>query len=420
MGEVLSLIAAHKPKKCFERPIWLRFTKHIKNLMDFKCMGGRVMFLIVVASYFVHSAFAVDNNSYFSSSSVESHSSNEVRQHQQVNILAATQYSFTGGVQTIIVPAGAITMVATLYGASGGINVSPGGKGGKIAASIPVSSGETYYLHIGGAASGVTPGWNGGGAGYDTYTSGGGGGTDLRRAGNTLNDRILVAGGGGGASGNCPDGGYPGGGGGYPSGSSGLSCYSFGLGGPGTANSGGQLVETFTYCPPSSNGGFGYGGSACIGEYGAFGGAGGGGWYGGAGAYAEAGGGGSSYSYYAVSTYTNDANTGNGYASIDFIYAPPTAKPISSPTYLPTYKPSESPTKAPTRGPTVTPTVVPTSPPTFAPTCKPSSSPTFSPTVAPTCSPTMVPTNKPTVNPTCTPTAQPTCAPTCAPTVKPT
>ena len=183
--------------------------------------------------------------------------------HSQVEILA-TQHNYTGAYQAITVPAGAITMVATLYGAAGGISVYAGGKGAMIAANIAVVAGETYYLWIGGAASGITAGWNGGGAGSGGNSGGGGGGTDLRTSGNSLNDRILVAGGGGGASSNCGGSfypGYPGGGGGYPSGLSGPRCSNHPVGTPGTSSSGGTIYDP-AKCGASNNGGFGVGGAA--------------------------------------------------------------------------------------------------------------------------------------------------------------
>ena len=92
--------------------------------------------------------------------------------------------------------------------------------------------GEVLYIYVGGSGStlsqnGVTKGWNGGGHTVGYYSSGGvwsestntygGGASDIRYGGNTLYNRVLVAGGGGsvGASGKAgapagvsADGGY--------------------------------------------------------------------------------------------------------------------------------------------------------------------------------------------------------------------
>eukprot|EP01032_Pedospumella_encystans_P020961 gene20961-23797_t len=272
-------------------------------------MGG-LKFLTILLVLFARSAFARD-----SSDSIRGGDLDKFPHHSQVEILA-TQYTYTGAYQAITVPAGAITMVATLYGAAGGVSVSAGGKGAMIAANIPVIAGQTYYLWIGGAASGIVAGWNGGGAGYGSYSGGGGGGTDLRTSGNSLNDRILVAGGGGGASSNCGSsgGGYPGGGGGYPSGLSGPLCGTYPINTPGSANAGGTIDDPEN-CVASNNGGFGVGGAACSSAGLAYGGAGGGGWYGGAGSYGSTGAGGSSYSANGPHPGTHHKANGDTHAS---------------------------------------------------------------------------------------------------------
>eukprot|EP01032_Pedospumella_encystans_P021353 gene21353-24225_t len=205
--------------------------------------------------------------------------------------------------QTITVPAGAISMSATLYGAAGGDSIpgpppgSVGGKGGMIAATIPVAPGQLFYLYVGGAAIKGAAGYNGGGQGYYDYAGGGGGATDLRMNTDSLYSRVLVAGGGGGGNGNC-GGGYPGGAGGYPSGFAGPPCSNYFPGPGGTQYNGGSTSDQ--YCFSNNFGGFGYGGPSCLNQGSSYGGAGGGGWYGGGGSYGSPGGGGSSYSAYAV------------------------------------------------------------------------------------------------------------------------
>ena len=78
--------------------------------------------------------------------------------------------------------------------------------GGRVRAIIPVTPGERLVVYVGGDASGLKGGFNGGGdgalGGVGEYSgSGGGGATDVREAGATLADRIVVAGGGGGNGG---------------------------------------------------------------------------------------------------------------------------------------------------------------------------------------------------------------------------
>src|SRR5580692_2852042 len=133
------------------------------------------------------------------------HSASGLNHHQT--------FSYTGGVQTFIVPAGVtrLTVVARGGVGEGGGQVSFAGFPGRIYAIIPVRPGEKLYVVVG--ASARDGGFNGGGrGGYgggrgSYYTgSGGGGASDVRVSGDKRKDRIIVAAGGGG--------GYYGGGGG--------------------------------------------------------------------------------------------------------------------------------------------------------------------------------------------------------------
>lgn len=105
--------------------------------------------------------------------------------------------------------------VFDLYGASG---QSDGGTGGHVQAIYSHTANITLNLYVGGNYNDSdaywTGGWNGGGAGGRSNTSGtdyygnpclpgsgGGGATDIRSGGTAVGNRILVAGGGGGAGG---------------------------------------------------------------------------------------------------------------------------------------------------------------------------------------------------------------------------
>lgn len=130
-----------------------------------------------------------------------------------------TAFAFTAGTQTYIVPAGVCRIRIEAIGASGGEGGTAGTPGGGAWAtsSFAVLPGETLRVHVGGmggAAVGLVPGeggWNGGGGGglaVDRHDgrpgkagSGGGGATDVRRGGDRLEHRIIVAGGGSGGAG---------------------------------------------------------------------------------------------------------------------------------------------------------------------------------------------------------------------------
>ncbi|MFL6586734.1 MAG: autotransporter domain-containing protein [Luteimonas sp.] len=115
---------------------------------------------------------------------------------------------FTGGEQTLTVPAGVQSATVYLSGAQGGagrsgagsIGGSPnspggsGGFGGRVRGSLAVTPGTLLSVWVGGQGSqAVNPG--GLGNGVDGI---GGGATDLRVGGNGLGNRVAVAGGGGG------------------------------------------------------------------------------------------------------------------------------------------------------------------------------------------------------------------------------
>ena len=278
-------------------------------------------------------------------------------------------FSTTNDYFTWNIPAGILSLQVQLYGAQGGSNTSSGGKGGFVSGTLNVSGFTTAYVYVGGQN-----GYNGGGAG-DTVSvntsQNGGGASDIRLGGNTLNDRVVVAGGGGGAGKNgCThqgggNGAYPGGTGGqggtnlfgdtgtatsggnvngsYPN--SALDCTATGFGGGGGGGAGGGGAGGYGISTGGSNGAcgtlnngtaqgtitgqtqgcFGIGGNAGTLSNGC-GGGGGGGWYGGGSGgcnWGSGGGGGSSYLGSLTSTsYTNATRTGNGLVVITYSATP--------------------------------------------------------------------------------------------------
>ena len=124
---------------------------------------------------------------------------------------ATTQnFSFTGGEQTLTVPAGVSTIHVLAVGGHGGQSSSAdGGFGAVVEADLDVTPGQTLFVDVGGNGSAgtfdgpVAGAFNGGGQGA-TQGAGGGGASDLRTLPHTDSDalgaRLLVAGGGGGAA----------------------------------------------------------------------------------------------------------------------------------------------------------------------------------------------------------------------------
>jgi hypothetical protein len=228
-------------------------------------------------------------------------------------IVAADTFNFTGAMQTYVVPAGVTTLTIETWGAQGGANwVNNVNYGGYSKADFSVTPGETLYIFVGGQATSIAGGYNGGGTG-EGAGKGGGGGTDVRQGGTSLNDRIIVGGGGGGA-------GYwsnlhvVGGVGGGMTGGDGYRNTTADPGGLGGTQTGpGASGTCINFNVTAMAGGFGYGGStnACGCEgYG-----GGGGWYGGAASgNCRGGGGGSGYILPIASnpTMTAGVRVGNG------------------------------------------------------------------------------------------------------------
>lgn len=234
-----------------------------------------------------------------------------------------TSYTNTGKRQVFTVPDGVISIRVDAFGASGAPSAgnsyssnsycrSNGGKGGYIAALLPVTAGQDLYVAVGGGSrNNMNYNYNYGSYGNEIGNSGyngggntqgiwpGGGASDIQTISGNMSSRIIVAGGGGAASydqticsnsyGTVPEtmNGAPGG----------------GLVGGG-AGGGSQSSGRFS-CPSGTPGVFGAGASsnALYQVNSAGGGGGGGGWYGGGSGCAAngataavGGGGGSSYS----------------------------------------------------------------------------------------------------------------------------
>ena len=190
--------------------------------------------------------------------------------------LCTITFGYTGSMQTWEVPQGATNLSFEIYGASG----ARGGSGGGVTGNL-VDLPQTLFIFVGGEGTegaNAAGGFNGGGqAGGNRGNEGSGGGASDIRVGQSLEERIVVAGGGGGAGGYAGAAGADGGGLTANTGASGQG----GGGGGGTQTAGGA--------PGYSNGGsaaragsFGQGGQGGT-SWNAGGGGGGGGWYGGGG-----------------------------------------------------------------------------------------------------------------------------------------
>ncbi len=218
-------------------------------------------------------------------------------------------YSYTGNVQTFTVPPCITTISVDVSGSQGATAPtysSPGGLGGRITGVYPVTSGQVFYIYVGGQN------YNGGGTG-STYGGVGGGASDIRTGGTALSNRVFVGGGGGGGGTNCfltNDGGGAGGG---IFGTSGYECGSQTLY---IGTGGNQTVGGISLGGLGTNGAFGLGGNGSS----TYGGGGGGGYYGGGGASYGGGGGGSSYASASASfvVYSQGEHYGNGIVTISY------------------------------------------------------------------------------------------------------
>jgi hypothetical protein len=214
-------------------------------------------------------------------------------------------FSYTGDIQTFIVPGGVTSVTVTLRGGGGGGapgGYSTGGAGGTVSGRLPVTPGTTYYIIVAGGGGGSSisvaglGGYGGGGNGFSggvNYAGAGGGGYSGIFTGSTPSqaNALVIAGGGGGVAANTA--GPTGAGGGTTGGTSNNP------GGGGTQSAGG--VGWSTGQPGSAlKGGNGAESSAA---------GGGGGYWGGGSGY---GGGGGSGFVGGLSTVSTNSQGGGG------------------------------------------------------------------------------------------------------------
>jgi uncharacterized protein YjdB len=244
-----------------------------------------------------------------------------------INVFAQTfTFSYTGGMQTWVVPPGVTSVGFDVQGASAGqagpiggpIGASTVGLGGRVQGTLNVTPGTTLNIFVGGqgqtgTATGVAGGYNGGGntsTHLSVYSGGSGGGaSDIRVTGIALTDRVVVGAGGGGAGWNssCPFYGgtspQPGGDGGGLTGASVTTCPLGGYtitdatgGDQVSGGIGGLVYPGFPLYAPGDPGVLGAGGSTAIPPLDpGISGGGGGGYYGGGAGCWMGGAGGSSY-----------------------------------------------------------------------------------------------------------------------------
>lgn len=235
-------------------------------------------------------------------------------------------FSYTGSVQSFTVPPCVTTLTVNARGAKGGGN--NGGLGAVVTATMAVTPGQVIQIRVGGQGNCPGGGYNGGGNGANGNqgSCGGGGGSDIRIAPYGLANRVIVAGGGGGKGGGSQN--VGGGGGGCLNGLAGVASFGGG-GGAGTQIAGGAAGAAW------GGGGAGQAGTSGQGGNGAVdpcfnscpGGGGGGGYFGGGGGgsdcFASApnggGGGGGGSSFYPIGGACAPASqSGNGQVLITY------------------------------------------------------------------------------------------------------
>lgn len=245
-----------------------------------------------------------------------------------VGVTSPQVFSYTAGLQTLVIPSGVTSVNISIYGAEGGLGANNKGtipgKGGFSQGTLAVTPGETLNIYVGGQG-----GYNLGGVpGNGSAIKYGGGASDVRQGGTALANRVIVAGGGGASLdwnaaitvGNGGDGG--GGSSNGANGADGGVGNTFGY--AGTNSAGGAAASTYYNMAPGA-GSLGQGGSSGGAMDGAVGGAGGGGYYGGGGGsvsigggyHAGGGGGGSGYIGGVTSgSGTSGTRSGNGTCTI--------------------------------------------------------------------------------------------------------
>jgi len=140
----------------------------------------------------------------------------------QTTLPGPVTLSFTGSSQTVTVPQGALGASVVIAGAAGangwdgeqtGTTGIPGGNGAQVNALVPVTSGDTLTVDVGGMGGSAydpnesgnpAPGWGGDAPGGTSYGNGntmGGSGGGASSIATAAGDYLVVAGGGGGGGG---------------------------------------------------------------------------------------------------------------------------------------------------------------------------------------------------------------------------
>ena len=120
--------------------------------------------------------------------------------------MVVDSFYYTGSTQTFVIPQCVSNLTVVMHGAEGGEDTIRGGygkgQGARLYVVMSPTPGTLLNLNVGGSGHTYYGGWNGGGnGGRGAWSPGGGGGgsSDIRIGGNTLSDRIFIAGGGGGS-----------------------------------------------------------------------------------------------------------------------------------------------------------------------------------------------------------------------------
>jgi hypothetical protein len=209
-----------------------------------------------------------------------------------VNPHGSQTFNYSGSPQTFTVPKCVKSVTLEAWGAQGGESngQDDGGLGGYVKGNLAVLPQETLWVYVGEKGHAQSSGgWNGGEHG-STYGGGGGGASDVRKDGQSLNHRVIVAGAGAGGQTGSPNHGDGGHGGGLNGEAGKAYCCSWQPGQGGTQNGGGAAGSSSGEASAQA-GSFGQGGSTPNYHFSG----GGAGWYGGGSAYGAGGGGGSSY-----------------------------------------------------------------------------------------------------------------------------
>lgn len=150
-----------------------------------------------------------DNVTVLDKTVIHANGHQQLSSHKKFTAQSSTilTFNYTGAMQTFIVPSGVTYLDVLVWGGGGGSYVNQSANAGyglMLSASIPITSGTTCYLFVGGQGMGYdwsdTPpfmgGFNGGGNGNSAYGYAGGGASDIRIGGSALQNRVVVAGGG--------------------------------------------------------------------------------------------------------------------------------------------------------------------------------------------------------------------------------